>query len=129
MKRLKARCEWHYSGGPSYCSGCIAQKLPCSEGKSDPLTGEFCPYLKNEPFTCEGHEAWELLKLGSVLKYYPSGAIAGFDIPTIVSMTHALGYDSQAVLRLLEHAEQGLREAVKKHGDSNTEHIDSHSGS
>jgi hypothetical protein len=64
-----------------------------------------------------------------VLKYYPSGAIAGFDIPTIVSMTHALGYDSQAVLRLLEHAEQGLREAVKKHGDSNTEHIDSDRGS
>ncbi len=44
-------------------------------------------------------------------------------------MTHALGYDSQAVLRLLEHAEQGLREAVKKHGDSNTEDIDSDSGS
>jgi hypothetical protein len=64
-----------------------------------------------------------------VLKYYPSGAIAGFEIPTIMSMTQALGYDNQALLRLLDFAEAGLREAVKKHGDSsNTEHINSDSG-
>jgi hypothetical protein len=63
-----------------------------------------------------------------VLKYYPSGAIAGFEIPTIMSMTQALGYDSQALLLLLEYAESGLREAVKNNGDSNTEHFNPDSG-
>ena len=66
---------------------------------------------------------------GSVLKYYPSGAIAGFDVPTTLSIAEALGYDSQALLLLLEYAESGLREAVKNNGDSNTEHIHTHSGS
>ena len=67
---------------------------------------------------------------GSVLKYYPSGAIAGFDVPTIMSMTQALGYDTQALCRLLDFAEAGLREAVKNNGDSsNTEHFYSDSGS
>jgi hypothetical protein len=57
------------------------------------------------------------------LKFYPSGSIAGFDVPTIISVAQALGYDLQATLLLIEHAEDGLREAVKKHADSNTEHL------
>lgn len=44
-------------------------------------------------------------------------------MPTILSVTAALGYDQQAVLLLIEYAEAGLREAVKKHADSNTEHF------
>jgi hypothetical protein len=66
---------------------------------------------------------------GSVLKYYPSGAIAGFNVSIILSIAEALGYDSQALLLLLEYAESGLGEAVKNHGDSNTEHIHTHRGS
>lgn len=57
------------------------------------------------------------------LKFYPSGSIAGFDMPTILCVTQALGYDLQATLLLIEHAEAGLREAVKKHADSNAEHL------
>lgn len=57
------------------------------------------------------------------LKLYPNGHIAGFDIPTVLSVCEALGYDLQALLLLIEYAEAGLREAVKKHGDSSSEHF------
>jgi hypothetical protein len=69
------------------------------------------------------------LQRGGVLKYHPNGNVAGFDIPTILSITHALGYDSHAFVFLLEFAEEGLREAVKKHGNSNTEHFNPDTGS
>lgn len=58
------------------------------------------------------------------LRFHPNGRIAGFDIPTILGVTHALGYDSRSVLTLIEHAESGLREAVTKHGSSSSERID-----
>ncbi len=58
------------------------------------------------------------------LRYHPGGKLAGFDIPTILGVTDALGYDNRAVLTLLEHAESGLREAVAKHGSSNSERFD-----
>lgn len=63
-------------------------------------------------------------RCGGQLKLFPNGHISGFDIPTILSVTEALGYDLQAMLLLIEHAEAGLREAIKKHGDhSNSEHF------
>ena len=58
------------------------------------------------------------------LRYHPNGKLSGFDIPTIIGVTNALGYDSRSVLTLLEHAESGLREAVAKHGSSNSERFD-----
>jgi hypothetical protein len=61
------------------------------------------------------------------MRFYPSGVIAGFDIPTLLSVTQALGYDAQALLCLLDYAEAGLREAIKKH-DSNTKYFNQDSG-
>jgi len=100
--------------------------LPCSKGKADPVTGEFCPYQQNEPLTIEGFEAWEIIQRGFV-RYFPNGKVAGFCIPTILSICNALGYDSRAVLHLLEYAEAGLQEAINKHGNSNSEHINTDS--
>jgi hypothetical protein len=77
----------------------------------------------------EGFEAWEvLLRCSGQFKLYPSGKIAGFDIPTILSVTDVLGYDRQALLRLLGYAEAGLHEAIRDHGNSNAEHFDQDSG-
>lgn len=78
----------------------------------------------NEPLTTEGFEVWEVIqRCSGQLKFYPSGSIAGFDVPTVLCVTQAFGYDLQAMLLLIEYAEAGLREAVKKHVDSNTEHL------
>jgi hypothetical protein len=49
--------------------------------------------------------------------------VAGFDVSAVLSVTQALGYDLQAVLCMLDSAESGLCEAVRKHGDGNSEHI------
>ena len=68
------------------------------------------------------------MQRGGVLKYHPSGLVAGLEYPTIMSIAEALGYNRQALLFLLEFAEAGLREAVKKHGNSNTEHFSPDSG-
>ena len=78
----------------------------------------------NEPLTAEGFETWDVIqRCGGQLRLHPNGNIAGFDIPTILSITEALGYDLQAMLLLLDNAEAGLREAVKKNADSShTEH-------
>ena len=77
------------------------------------------------PFTHEGYEAWEIiLRCSGQLRRHPNGKAAGFDIPTILSMTEALGYDRQVLMLLLVHAELGLREAIDKHGNGNTEHLD-----
>ena len=77
----------------------------------------------------EGFEAWEvLLRCSGQFKLYPSGKIAGFDIPTILSVTHVLGYEPRALLLLLDYAEAGLREAIRNHGNSNSEHFDQDSG-
>ena len=70
-----------------------------------------------------------ILRGGAVLKFTSSGAVAGFDYPTILSITEALGHDTHAMLRLFDYAQTGLREAVKNNGNSNTEHINPHSGS
>lgn len=64
------------------------------------------------------------MRCGSQMKRTPGGKIAGFDIPTLLSVTEALGYDRQAVLRLLDHAEAGLFEAIRDHGERNPEHFD-----
>lgn len=79
----------------------------------------------NEPLTTEGFEIWEVIRrCGWQLRLYPNGGIAGFDVPTVLSVTEALGYDLQALLLLIDHAEAGLREAVKKNADhSSTEHL------
>lgn len=83
-----------------------------------------CPYLKHEPLTQEGFEVWEIVRrCGGQLRFYPNGSVAGFDISAVLSVTQALGYDLQAVLCLLDSAESGLSEAVRKHGDGNSEHI------
>lgn len=78
----------------------------------------------NEPLTAEGFETWDIIRrYGGQIRLHPNGDIAGFDVPTIFSITEALGYDLQAMLLLLDHAEAGLREAVKKNADSShTEH-------
>jgi hypothetical protein len=70
-----------------------------------------------------------ILRGSAVFRYTPSGAIAGFDLPTILSITEALGHDTHAMLRLLDYAQTGLREAMNNHGNSDTEHIHPHSGS
>jgi hypothetical protein len=69
-----------------------------------------------------------MLRRSGVLKYHPTGLIAGLEYPTIMSIAEALGYDRQALLFLLEYAEAGLREAVKNHGGSNQEHFNPHRG-
>lgn len=58
------------------------------------------------------------------MRYLPNGKVAGFDIPTLLGVTHALGYDSRSLLTLIEHAETGLREAVTNYGSSSSERID-----
>lgn len=70
-----------------------------------------------------------LLRCSGQFKLHPSGKIVGFDIPTILSVTEALGYDQQVVLRLLDYAEAGLHEAIRDHGNSNAEHFNQDSGS
>lgn len=65
-----------------------------------------------------------IARCSSQLKRSPGGKIAGFDIATLLSVTEALGYDRQAVLRLLDHAEAGLFEAIRDHGQRNPEHFD-----
>lgn len=70
-----------------------------------------------------------ILRGSAVFRYTPSGAIAGFDFPTIVSITEALGQNAHTMLRLFDYAQTGLREAIRKNGNSNTEHIHSHSSS
>ncbi len=69
-----------------------------------------------------------LLRCGYHFARSPGGDVSGFDIPTILGVTDALGYDRQAMMRLLEYAEAGLHEAIRDHGNSNTKHFDSDSG-
>ncbi|MEQ1788834.1 MAG: hypothetical protein ABL857_00170 [Rickettsiales bacterium] len=100
--------------------------MPCSKGEKSELTGEFCPYQQNEPLTIEGFEAWEIIQRGFV-RYFPNGKVAGFCIPTILNICTALGYDQRVLLHLLDYGELGLFEAIKKHGNSNSEHINTDS--
>jgi hypothetical protein len=64
------------------------------------------------------------------LRFYPNGDIAGFDIPTTLSVAQALGYNSRALMLLLDAAEAGLKEAIHAHGNRDTaEHLDPNFGS
>lgn len=88
-----------------------------------------CPYIANDAITQEGFEAWEVItRCSGQLNYYPNGTIAGFNIPSVLSVSQVLGYDAQAQLLLLNYADQGLSEALKDHGNSNTEHFHPGSG-
>lgn len=49
------------------------------------------------------------------LRVSPAGRILGFDLPALVTIGAALGYDTQALLLLFHHAESGLKQAVKQH--------------
>lgn len=83
--------------------------------------------MKHQPQTVEGFEAWEVVeRCAGHLKLFPSGNIAGFDLPVALSITSALGYNEKAVLFLMEYAESGLREAIKKN-DSNSKYLDQNS--
>jgi len=62
---------------------------------------------------CSGH-----------LRFYPNGDIAGFDIPTALGVTQALGYRERTVMLLLESADSGLKEAVQKHGNHDPATVD-----
>lgn len=60
-----------------------------------------------------------MIKRGSgQLRLNPAGHILGFDLPALVAIGTALGYDTQALLLLFHHAESGIQQAVKQHGDS-----------
>jgi hypothetical protein len=100
--------------------------LPCSQGKADPVTGKLCPYIESEPLTIEGFEAWHVVQK-NLFKFLPNGKLSGFCLSTILSICSTVGYDSRAVLHLLEYAEAGLQEAINKHGNSNSEHINTDS--
>ena len=43
--------------------------------------------------------------------------MVGFDVAALAAIAGALGYGTGALLHLFHHAEQGLLQAVKNHGD------------
>lgn len=43
--------------------------------------------------------------------------VVGFDAPALAAISEAMGYGTRALLLLFHHAEQGLLQAVKNHGD------------
>ena len=68
-------------------------------------------------------------RISGHLRFYPNGEIAGFDIPTALSVSEALGFSSQALMLLFLDAEVGLKEAIQKHGDIDPTSIDPDRGS
>lgn len=57
-------------------------------------------------------------RISGHLRFFPNGEIAGFDIPTALSVSEALGYSSRALMLLFIDAEAGLKEAIQAHGDN-----------
>lgn len=65
---------------------------------------------------------WDVIvRGGNQLRLSSKGVILGFDIAALTAIASALGYDTGALLQLFHHAECGLLQATKDHGDSNHE--------
>jgi hypothetical protein len=65
---------------------------------------------------------WDvILRGGNQLRISNKGVILGFDIAALAAISAALGYDTGALLQLFHHAECGLLQAIKDHGDHHHE--------
>lgn len=70
----------------------------------------------------EGFEIWDVILRGcGQLRISPAGRVVGFDLPALLTICTALGYDAQALMLLFHFAESGLKQAVRNHGDSSNE--------
>jgi hypothetical protein len=108
---LRARTEWHFGGGASYCDGCARQGRPCARGEPG-SDGELCPYVAHEPLTDAGWQAWDvLLRCSGQLRVTQSGILA-LDFAAIFAWASALGYDTIALADLLATAETALIQAL-----------------
>lgn len=65
---------------------------------------------------------WDvILRGGNQLRLSSKGVILGFDITALTAIASALGYDTSILLQLFHHAECGLLQAIKEHGDNHHE--------
>ncbi len=77
----------------------------------------------------EGFEIWDVIQRGyGQLRLNAAGRILGFDLPSLVTISTALGYDTQALLLLFHYAESGLKEAEKAHANVSHEECISPAG-
>jgi len=85
----------------------------------------------NKPVSEEGFEVWETVQRGAnQLRIAGNGFILGFDINALAAIHGAAGYDLTVLLHLFHHAERGLLQAIKNHGDvsQHTECLDPNRG-
>ncbi len=62
---------------------------------------------------------WDVVLRGAnQLRVGTGGIVLGFDIEALVTLASAIGYDAAPLLLLFHHAEDGLHQAIKQHGDS-----------
>lgn len=61
----------------------------------------------------------------SQLRIGMGGAVLGFDLETLVTISRTFGYDTNAFLHLFHHAERGMMAGRYTHGNRNDEkHLD-----
>jgi hypothetical protein len=114
-KRLKARAEWHFGGGPEYCVSCTRLDRPCARGETG-CDGRRCPYLEHAPLTDAGWQAWDVLtRCAGQLRLAPNGAaVIGIDFTAAIALATALGYEARSVAELLPAGEVGLITALNE---------------
>ena len=110
---MRARTEWHFGGGASYCDGCARQGRPCARGELG-SGGELCPYVANEPMTDAGWQAWDVLLRCSGQLRIVAGAVIGLDLGAALCLGEALGHDRRALAELLPAGEAGLLAALNQ---------------
>ena len=118
-KRLRARAEWHFGGGPEYCSNCTQLDRPCAKGEAG-CDGHRCPYIEHAPLTDAGWQAWDVLaRCAGQLRLAPNAfVVIGLDLSATIALATALGYNARFVAELLPAAEAGLVKALNERLDS-----------
>lgn len=112
-ERLQRLTAWHFKkgGGPSYCGTCKTQDIRCG-------FENLCPYQRYAPQLLQERQAWELLQdCQSQFKLSPTGQVLGLDMPALLSIVSARGWDAEILSDLLKAGEAGLLEAMAENTD------------
>lgn len=105
------RAKWHFGYGPQFCQGCRDCGDPCSKGLPND-EGKHCPYVETLPHSIVEWQAWDVVVRGwkqlrtaaTMSKVY----VMGFDMPALIQISDALGYDTDKIVDMLAPLEIGM---------------------